>query len=329
MARTVDILIIGGSRFLGRAAVESAYGRGHRVATFNRGSRPVPEFVESILGDRYGDLAPLRGRRFDAVIDVCGYTPGSVGAAAALLGQHAKHYVFVSSVSVYPWPIAPEITEDAATQGMPADADPEVDEVDAAYGARKALCEAAAEAAMPGRTTSVRAGMIVGPHDYMDRLTYWIERAAAGGRMIAPGAPDRPVQLIDVGDLGHFLVLLAESAPAGPLNATSPLGALTMGDLIAACCAAAQMPAEPVWIDDAELTLFGVDASIEELPYWIERHENGIFRIDTSEAIELGLATRPLAETIARTQAWIATRTDPVRDRGLDRVREQTMLAAR
>jgi 2'-hydroxyisoflavone reductase len=192
MARTVDILIIGGSRFLGRAAVESAYGRGHRVATFNRGSRPVPEFVESILGDRYGDLAPLRGRRFDAVIDVCGYTPGSVGAAAALLAQHAKHYVFVSSVSVYPWPIAPEITEDAATQGMPADADPEVDEVDAAYGARKALCEAAAEAAMPGRTTSVRAGMIVGPHDYMDRLTYWIERAAAGGRMIAPGAPAGP-----------------------------------------------------------------------------------------------------------------------------------------
>ncbi len=325
----MDILIIGGSRFLGLATVESAHARGHRVATFNRGTRPMPEFVESILGDRYGDLAPLRGRRFDAVIDVCGYTPRSVGAAATLLGAHAKHYVFVSSVSVYPWPIAPDMTEDGATQEMPTGADPDVDAVDEAYGARKALCEAAADAAMPGRTSSVRAGMIVGPHDYLDRLTYWIERAPAGGRMIAPGAPDRPLQLIDVADLGHFLVLLAESDAAGTVNATSPNGVLTMGDLILACCASAQTPAQPVWIDDAELNMLGVDASIEELPYWVERQENGIFRIDTRKAIELGLQTRPLADSIARTRAWIATRTDPARDRGLDRIREQTMLAAR
>src|SRR5215217_7189292 len=190
----MDLLILGGTGFLGRHLVEAALGDGHRPTLFNRGlhePRLFPE-VEKIEGDREGDLAPLLGRRFDAVIDTCGYVPRVVGASAGLLADAVDHYTFVSSISVYSDDIAPGADEEAPVRELP---DPTVEEVTGeTYGGLKALCEQAAEEEMPGRVMNVRPGLISGPHDPTDRFTYWPRRISAGGEVLAPGRKERPVQ---------------------------------------------------------------------------------------------------------------------------------------
>ena len=182
----MDVLILGGTGFLGRHLVEAALGDGHRATLFNRGlSGPwlFPE-VEKIEGNREGDLSALRGRRWNAVIDTCGYVPRVVGASARLLAEAVDHYTFVSSISVYSEAIAPGADEEAPVWELP---DPTVEEVTGeTYGGLKALCERAAEVMMPGRVLNVRPGLISGPHDPTDRFTYWPRRMAAGGEVLAP-----------------------------------------------------------------------------------------------------------------------------------------------
>ena len=182
----MDLLILGGTRFLGRHVVEAALVRGHRVTLFNRGkSNPglFPE-IEELRGERGGDLSALRGRSWDAVIDTSGYLPSEVRASAGLLADSVGHYTFVSSISVY---------EDFARAGLNEGApvltppDPEPRELDPElYGGLKVGCERAAEAAMPGRTLVIRPGMIVGPHDYTNRFPHWCRRVAGGGRCSPP-----------------------------------------------------------------------------------------------------------------------------------------------
>lgn len=167
----MELLILGGTRFLGRHLVEAALGRGHRVTLFNRGLSGPGLFpdVERLVGDRDGDLSALRGRRWAAAIDPCGYVPRLVRASASLLADAVDHYAFVSSISVYSEPLAPGAGEGAPVQELP---DPSVEEVTGeTYGGLKVLCERAAEGAMPGRVLNVRPGLIVGPHDPTDRFT--------------------------------------------------------------------------------------------------------------------------------------------------------------
>jgi 2'-hydroxyisoflavone reductase len=302
----MKLLILGGTIFLGRHLVEAALARGHEVTLFNRGTRPLPwPDVEQLIGDRdidvAGGLDALDGRRFDAVVDTSGYVPRLVGASAAKLADAVEHYTFVSSVSVYRDLSATGIAESGALKTMD---DPTDENVMANYGALKALCERAAEAAMPGRCLHVRAGLIVGPFDETGRFAYWLRRVAEGGEVLAPGRPDRPIQFIDVRDLVQWIVAMAEDRRAGTYNATGPAERLTMEDLLVACRSASGSDAHWTWVDDAFLVEQGV-VPFTNLPLWLPPEVNGLLEVDVSKAMADGLRCRPLASTIADTMAWL------------------------
>jgi nucleoside-diphosphate-sugar epimerase len=223
------ILILGGTVFLGRALVDEALRRGHRLTLFNRGrSNPglYPQ-VERLTGDRKHDLSALAGRVWEAVIDTCGYLPGVVALSAAALANSVEHYTFISTESVYASPLQPGLDESASVGLLE---DESVEEISGGtYGPLKALCERAVEAALPGRTLVVRPGLIVGPYDASDRFTYWPWRVAQGGRVLAPGRPERGVQFIDVRDLAAWIIRLVERRQTGVYNADGVPGAVSMG----------------------------------------------------------------------------------------------------
>ncbi|MCY1054235.1 NAD-dependent epimerase/dehydratase family protein [Nannocystis sp. SCPEA4] len=323
------ILILGGTAFLGPQLVEAAQRRGHTVTLFNRGKTRPELFpnVEKLRGDRDGDLKALEGRTWDTVIDTSGYVPRIVKASAELLAPKVRQYVFVSTISVYADTSKIGIDEDAPLATTP---DPTTEDIMPNYGALKALCEQAAEAAMPKRTTVVRPGLIVGPGDGSDRFTYWPVRVAAGGEVLAPGDPSTPVQFIDVRDLAEFIITAIEGGHVGIYNATG--APLPMGDLLNGSKAALASNAEFTWVDRQ----FLADNKVEpwsDLPVWIPPDPGfegaATFRIDRATAI--GLKFRPLAETVTETVAWWNTLPEARRAKpraGITRARETELLAA-
>jgi 2'-hydroxyisoflavone reductase len=299
----VRLLILGGTKFLGRAAAEAALARGHELTLFTRGRTNPGLFPEAehLRGDRDGDLRALEGGTWDAVIDPSGYVPRVVRASADLLGDAVGHYVFVSSISAYAPPFAPGFDETMPTLG-----EPKGEEVMEEYGELKAACERTLEAALPGRAAWIRAGLIVGPHDPTDRFTYWPRRVAAGGTVLAPGRPDRPVQFVDVRDLGEWLVHVAESRIAGAYTATGPVPPLTLGGLLDACRRASGSDAEFVWVDEPFLLEREVGPWME-LPLWIPESDEEAAHMqeaDVSRAVAAGLRFRPVEETARDTLAW-------------------------
>ena len=324
----MDLLILGGTGFLGRHLVEAALGYGHRPTLFNRGlSEPglFPE-VEKLEGDREGDLSVLRGRRWDAVIDTCGYVPRVVGASAGLLADAVDHYTFVSSISVYTDDLAPGADEEAPVRELP---DPTVEEVTGeTYGGLKALCERAAEEEMPGRVLNVRPGLISGPYDPTDRFTYWPRRIASGGEVLAPDHEERKVQYIDVRDLASWIVEMSGQRRTGTYNATGPDYELHMGRLLEECEAVGGAGAEPVWVSEDFLQEKGVEP-FTELPLWVPREYAAMLAVDCGKAIAAGLTFRPLSETIEDVLDWDRARpvgTEPAA--GLTPEREQELLRA-
>src|SRR3954454_8407051 len=218
--RFMRVLILGGTVCLGRHVAGEALARGHDVTLFHRGRHGADLFAggEHVLGGRAGDLALLRDGRWDAAIDTSGYDPADVARSSAL---DIGHLVFVSTCNVYPrWPAEP-VDKDSPVWTEGDD-----------YGARKAACERAAEAALPGRVATLRAGLLCGPHDNVFRLPWWIGRIAAGGDVLAPGDPQQAVQLIDTRDLASWALHLAEQGVAGAFNATAPPGRTTMSDVL-------------------------------------------------------------------------------------------------
>ncbi len=323
----VKILIIGGYRFLGRALIETAVTAGHRVTVFGRGSHNPQNLVgvNWIVGDRHKDLSKLQGHEWDVVIDTCGFTPAAVGASALLLHDAVERYIFISTLSVYPWPVPRNAAESTPVAEILAGTDPS-EETPETYGIRKALCEHAAETVMPGRVLNARLGMLVGPHDYLDRLTYWIERAARGGEILAPGSSDRPVQLLDVADLADWLLRNAESGVTGAVNVTGPTYGATMGGFLQACLNATESQGKLTWVEDDFLLNESVEMDAD-LPYWIPENENGLFEINIDRAIATGLRTRPLFDTALQAYQWIKDRSDATRNRGWDAAREAAVLA--
>ena len=323
------ILILGGTAFLGPQLVEAAQRRGHTVTLFNRGKTRPEMFpdVEKLRGDRDGDLKALEGRTWDTVIDTSGYVPRIVKASAELLAPKVRQYVFVSTISVYADTSQVGIDETSPVAVAP---DPKTEDIPAHYGALKALCEQAAEAALPGRTTVVRPGLIVGPGDGSDRFTYWPVRVAAGGEVLAPGDPTNPVQFIDVRDLAEFIITAIEGGHVGVYNANG--APMPMGDLLNGSKAALASNAEFTWVDRQ----FLADNKVEpwsDLPVWIPPDPGfegaTSFRIDRATAI--GLKSRPLAETVTETVAWWNTLPEPRRAKmraGITREREAELLAA-
>ncbi|MBU1050102.1 SDR family oxidoreductase [Candidatus Bipolaricaulota bacterium] len=326
----MKLLIIGGTVFLGRAVVERALEQGHEVTLFNRGQTNAALFpeVEHIHGNREGDLELLAGRRFDACLDTCGYLPRIVGASARFLKGAVRTYAFVSSVSVYQDPSPEGIDEGGILAPLE---DPSIEEVTGeSYGPLKALCEAEVSAAFGERALLVRPGLIVGPYDASDRFTYWPWRAAQGGRLLAPGRPDRSIQFIDVRDLASWIVRMLETEEAGVFNATSPPGTFTMQMLLETCCAASAKACELVWTDDAFLNEHEVGAWIE-LPLWIPEETEaakGFFDYLPDRAIAKGLTFRPLEQTVRATMDWSLTRADDHAWRGGLRPKREAELLA-
>jgi 2'-hydroxyisoflavone reductase len=297
---------------------------------FNRG-RHHPELyshLERLRGDRDGGLAALQGRRWDAVIDTCGYVPRVVQASAELLASAVDHYTFISSISVYAeFPRVPGIDERAAVGRL---ADATVEEVTGeTYGPLKALCEQAVERAMPGRALHIRPGLIAGPFDPSDRFTYWPHRVAQGGEVLAPGRPERLVQFIDARDLAGWIIHLVEAGQTGIYNATGPDYELTMQRLLDECQSVSGSDARFVWVSDEFLLEAGVVAWTE-VPLWApEARAPGLAAADCTKAIASGLLFRPLAVTIRDTLAWDAARPATVERRaGLKPERERQVLEA-
>lgn len=299
----MDILILGGTRFLGRHIVEAALASGHRLTLFNRGQTNAELFpsVEKLRGDRNNDLSALQGRHWDAAIDICGYVPRVVRASAELLAGAVTHYTFISSISVYADFQRPGLDENAPTGVL---ADPGVEEItNETYGPLKALCEQAVEEVLPGRALIVRPGYIVGPDDHTDRFTYWPHRVARGGEMLAPGDSEAPVQFIDVRDLSEWIVRMVEARATGSYNATGPAYRLEMGRLLAECKQLTGSDTHFIWADEDFLQAHQVD-----LPIWTPASEIGGAAVNCQRAIDAGLIFRPLSETIRATLAWDLSR---------------------
>jgi 2'-hydroxyisoflavone reductase len=305
----VKLLILGGTVFLGRHLVNAALGRGHTVTLFNRGQHNADLFpaVEKLRGNRDGDLDTLRGRRWDNVIDTCGYFPRIVRSSAEMLAHAVDHYTFISTVSVYSEVKQASIDENAPVATLKDESVEEITEE--SYGALKALCEQAVERAFPGRDLVIRPGLIVGPCDPTDRFTYWPHRVARGGEVLAPGKSTSRVQFIDVRDLAEWTLRMVEAKQTGVFNATGPAHALTMEQTLTECRRVSQSDARLMWVEEKFLLDAGVGAWIE-MPLWVPEKEDalGFMQIKCGRAIAAGLTFRPLPDTIHDTLAWDATR---------------------
>jgi 2'-hydroxyisoflavone reductase len=307
------LLVLGGTVFLGRHIVTAAQARGHELTLFNRGlSDPGPiAGIEQIHGDREHDLALLAGRRWDAVIDTSGYVPRVVTDSARALADAVDRYVFVSSISAYGTFPEPGLDESAPTAPDPV---PATEDVLGHYAELKAACERVVEDVLPGRALVIRPGLIVGPFDPTERFTYWVRRLAAGGRVLAPRAPDQPVQLIDARDLAEWIVRMVEAGATGVFNATGPAAPLTFGPMLERIAVATGSRAELVWIDERRLAEAGVEPW-DELPLWldVDRHPDfrGFLAADIARALAAGLSLRSLEETARETLAWTRERTAP------------------
>jgi 2'-hydroxyisoflavone reductase len=304
----MNILIIGGTRFVGRYLVESALARGHTVTLFNRGTSAPHLFpqVETILGDREKDWERLSGQRWETVIDTCGYIPHAVDLTTRVLMPTVEHYVFISSISVYADTGKIGIDEQhplATLDGR--DLETVTGE---SYGPLKVLCEKTVEAAFPDRSLLIRPGLIVGPHDRTDRFTYWPVRVARGGEVLAPESPAVPVQVIDVRDLADFILRLVEQQRTGIYNATGPDYTLTIGALLEACKQVSASDAEFTWAPLEFLTENKVEPW-SDLPVYLPDTpgQAGILRVVVDKAIAAGLTFRPLEQTISDTLAWAQT----------------------
>lgn len=316
------ILVLGGTQFLGRHVVDAALARDHEVTLFNRGqTRPgLYADVEKLRGDRDGNLGALAGRAFDAIVDTSGYVPRIVRETIDALGD-AGHYTFVSSVSVYAdLSTPPTEASPVATLKEPTE------EWREAYGELKALCEAVVRERYPNAFIP-RPGLIVGPWDPTGRFTYWPERLAAGGRVLAPAPPEGAAQVIDSRDLGGWIVRAAESGTAGTYNAVDR--PTTRAELIETCKNVAGTPAEILWVDGDFLAEHDVGEWME-LPLWLQGAEHrGMLSIDPSRAFAAGLVARPLMETVRDTIDWVASGEAPTEPpAGLDREKEQRVLDA-
>ena len=301
------LLVLGGTKFLGRATVEAALERGHEVTLFNRGETNPELFpeAEKLRGDRDGDLSALKSREWDAAIDPSGFVPRVVRASAEALQGSVGHYLFVSSISVYDELGEPEFDESARTVTLE---DPTTEDYLTmgpvnTYGGLKALCEEVVRETFPDGHALVRPGLIVGPHDPSGRFTYWPLRLAGGGDVLAPGNPARQVQIMDVRDLAGWMLQLAEQRTTGTFNATGPRQPLTMGEVLETCNEIGGAEARLVWVDEPFLLEQEVGAWME-LPLWVSEVDTWFLQADVSRAVAAGLRFRPLEETARDTLAW-------------------------
>ena len=311
-AKPLNILILGGTGFTGPFQVEYALKRGHKVTLFNRGKRPSPQWpaaVEQLHGDRNtGDLAALKGRKWDVCIDNPTSLPFWVRDAGQVLKGNVGHYLFISTISVYADGSKPGINENsplAQYKGKDAMAETQQTlraDIENLYGPLKALSEAEAHKQFGKNVTIVRPGYIVGPRDETDRFTYWPHRVAQGGEILVPGDGHDPIQIIDGRDLGEWMIRLAEAGTTGTFNACGPDYPLSMDAMLYGCQAVTGggmtlTHVSPAFLDEQQVGL----------PIWVPSKDNpyaGYGAVSNERAIAAGLTFRPLATTVQDLLAW-------------------------
>ena len=305
---SLQVLILGGTGFIGPHMVREFLRRGHRVDLFNRGRTNNELFPDltTLIGDRDGDLDALNGKRWDVVVDNSGYVPRHVADSARLLADAASHYVYVSTISAYA-SLAEPLDEDAPLATID---DETVEEVtNTTYGPLKALCEKRAAAEFGSdRLTILRPTYICGPGDRTDRYSYWPVRTMRGGDMVWPGTPDDEIQIIDVRDLANFTVDAAERTLLGTFNTVTPVGSFTMGELKDDSLAVTQADMSPIWLP-YDFIQSQETGDGNAFPIWIPptSSEAGAARVSGARAVAAGLHNRPTRETARDTIAWWKT----------------------
>lgn len=294
----MDMLVLGGTRFVGRHLVEAALAAGHRVTLFHRGRSGQGLFpsAEEILGDREGPLDDLTGRPFDVVFDTAGYVPQIVRRSAEALRPSAGAYVFVSSVAVYTQLTA--TGEDGPLHEPPP---PDVEDVLPNYGPLKVACERVVAEVFGDDGLVVRPGFVVGPHDTIPRLPHLIERFRSPGERLA-GRPEQPVQLIDARDLGAWTVRAAAEGTRGTFNMVGPV--LSMERLLETVREATGHDGGVAWAPDGFLTAHEV-APVDGLAYWVPAALDPLMQVDAGRALARGLVHRPIEDTVADTLDWL------------------------
>ncbi len=331
----MNILILGGTRFVGRHLAEAALARGHRVTLFNRGqSDPNPGIdVEQLRGDRDGDLSALLPggpgvrRRWDAVIDTSGYVPRIVRASVELLAPAVGHYTFISTANVYASVKRDGPVDEHASLQTIEDETREDYEDPKAYGGLKVLCERTVTNVMPDRVLIPRLSLVVGPRDPTDRFTYWPTRVARGGAILVFDRLDRPVTpFIDARDAARWIVVSIEVGRTGTFNVGGRVG-ITIGEILETCRAVSGVrEATFVWASEPFLRENGVTPWVE-LPLWVPLERDHFVKFDSSKAVAADLRTRPLAETVRDILAWERTRPPAVERRaGMTADREAELL---
>jgi nucleoside-diphosphate-sugar epimerase len=322
----MDILVIGGTQFVGRAIVEAALPRGHALTLYHRGRTNAGRFdgVQEILGDRDGGLAALGDRAWDAVVDTCGYVPRLVRSAGRAVLGRTGCYAFVSTISVYDDP-APGTDENGPLHRADDTGGEEVNRD--TYGPLKVACEREVLGLFPTDSLLIRPGVVVGPHDPTDRFTYWPVRFARGGSIAVPANGDAPIQFVDGRDLGAWVVHALEAGLRGPFNVVGPETPLTFGSFLDTCRREAAPP-------DTELVLLPDDFLQEQdvppfvgLPFWLPAAAgHGLLAVDHRRARAAGLTYRPLADTLRDTLEWHVERGEPGLKNGLPAGKEEALL---
>lgn len=295
------LLVLGGTRFVGRAVVSEAVALGWDVTALHRGvTGSLPPGVTALHGDRTDPrqlAAALGDATWDVVVDTWSGAPCVAGDAARLLSGRAGGYGYVSSGSVYAWGTHRDESSPLV------DGDPTAE--DGEYPALKRGAELAVLAAFPGALLA-RAGLILGPHEDIGRLPWWLHRIARGGQVVAPGRPGRPLQYVDARDLAAWLLAGMADGSAGPVDVVSRSGHATTEQMLGACVAATGSDAELVWVGEDELAAVGAQPWTH-LPCWVPEHGDfaGFLEADTARAAATGLVCRPVSETVADTWHWL------------------------
>jgi 2'-hydroxyisoflavone reductase len=334
-AKTLKVLILGGTGFIGPHFVDALTAGGHKITLFNRGKRDpeVKPGVEQLLGDRNGQIDTLKGRDWDVVIDNSGYTPSQVKATAELLKDHVRRYIFISSIAVYADFAKAGVDEDYKLAELK---DPTTEVVNGeTYGGLKVLCEKVVETTYGKRATIIRPTYIAGPGDHTDRFTYWPVRVSRGGKMLAPGTPSDPFQYIDVRDLAGFIRTCVEKDVNGKFNLCGPQGAVTMGSLLDEAKRITKADTTFVWATPEFLEaneIIGEKAKGNFMPIWQppKGDQAGLLLVSPARAEKKGLKFRSLETTIRDTLDWQKKRPEDqqVLKAGLTMEKELELLKA-
>ncbi|MBT2206735.1 NAD-dependent epimerase/dehydratase family protein [Actinomadura sp. NEAU-AAG7] len=296
------LLMLGGTEFAGRAITEDALARGWEVTVFHRGRHDPPAGAASLHGDRVepGGLKALGEGEWDAAVDTWSGAPSAVRDAARLLADRVGRHVYISSRSVYPFPTAPGLGEDAPVVDGSADAG----EVE--YPQAKRGGELAATGAFGDRALLARVGLIIGRYENIGRLPWWLTRMARGGKVLAPGPRNHGLQYVDVRDLAAWTLDAIERGLGGPYNLAGPVDHTTMGEFLQACADVTGNKAELVWADPESILAAGIEPWMD-LPVWLQPGEvyDTMMRADVSRALDSGLRSRPIQDTVADTWEWL------------------------